>query len=201
MPNKIDKQKLHLDKLAAKHRNVQTNLPTVTENILPESEPVVTEPHLASFPNASKEEILCEYAHFLRTLPPMIEKERKKLIDVVKDYLNIGNILDSLGDLNFDNLLHTGKGSSILDNLSIVHGSSFKVLCPPVTKCLLCEKNLTLCNKPTQVAVHTLAGPELHSKYTYRCFGCHLEKNPGQTKVRQDIYYHHDRVSETELFY
>ena len=83
---------------------------------------------------------------------------------------------------------------SPLDTLSIAHGSSFRVLCPPVTKCLLCYKDLSMCNKPTQVAVHTLKGPVLYSKYIYRCFGCCLGETSDKSEIRQDVYYHHDRV-------
>ena len=83
---------------------------------------------------------------------------------------------------------------SPLNTLSIAHGSSFRVLCPPVTKCLLCDKDLSMCNKPTQVAVHTLKGPVLYSKYIYRCFGCCLGETTDKSEIRQDVYYHHDRV-------
>ena len=81
------------------------------------------------------------------------------------------------------------------DSLPIIHGRSFRVLCPPIKKCLLCEKDLSMPHKPTQVAVHTLEGPVLYSKYIYRCIGCRLGKFNKQTEVVQDINYHHDRVS------
>ena len=162
MPNKIDKQRLHLDKLAANSRNVQPNCIPSVQDILPEQSP----PHLSAFPNASKEEILCEYTNFLRNLPPMLEKEQTKVINAVKNYLDIETTLENIHQLDFNKLLHIKKGSCILDHLSVSHGSSFKILCPPITKCLLCEKNLTMHNKPTQVIVHTLHGPTLYSNHT-----------------------------------
>jgi hypothetical protein len=190
MPNKIDKQRLHLDKLAANSRNVQPKCIPSDQDILPEQLP----PHLSAFPNASKEEIFCEYTNFLRTLPLMLEKEQTKVINAVKTYLDIETILKNICDLDFNKLLHINKGSCILEHLSVSHGSSFNILCPPITKCLLCEKNLTMHNKPTQGIIHSLQGP----KYIYRCFGCHLSsaKDPMQSDVRQDVNNHHDLVSK-----
>ena len=193
MPNKIEKQRLHLDKLAANNRNVQPKCIPSDQDILPKQLP----PHLSAFPNASKEEIFCEYTNFLRNLPLMLEKEQTKVINAVKTFLDIETILKNIHELDFNKLLHINKGSCILDHLSISHGSSFNILCPPITKCLLCEKNLTMHNKPTQVIIHSLHGPVLYSKYIYRCFGCNLTsaKDPMQSDVRQDVNYHHDRVS------
>ena len=81
--------------------------------------------------------------------------------------------------------------------MSVHLGRSFKLLCPPVTKCLLCSSSLTLSSKPTQVVVHTLQGPEVYSKYLYRCRGCCLshDKHAAHSAARQDVMYHHDRVS------
>ena len=88
------------------------------------------------------------------------------------------------------------EGVNSLDKLSVEVGRSFKFIVPPVTQCLLCGSNLTLHHKPTQVVVHTLTGPELYSKYIYRCRGCALSRDKGVPQsVRQDVSYHHDRVS------
>lgn len=185
MTSNIEKQRLCLEKRAGKVRNLQNN--------------VSKKPHLPIFPNASKEEIFIEYTNFLRNMPRLVEGEQQKVINSVKTYLKIGPILDNIHDLNFDNLLHIKEGSRILDYMSVEYGRSLNILCPPITNCLLCGKNLQLANKATQVAVHTLTGPVLYSKYIYRCRGCHLTKAKDslQTKARQDVFYHHDRVRNT----
>ena len=201
MPSKIEKQRLHLEKLAANCRNLQQNSEP-SGNVPPDNpasslSPPLQPPHLPAFPRCSKEEILSEYMNFLRHLPPLIEKEKVKVIENVKSYLKIDPIVHEFHKLDFNNLLNIKEGSHILDNLSVEHGRSFKILCPPVQKCLLCGSDLTVTKKPTQVAVHGLTGPSLYSKYNYRCRGCPLttDKDLKQTEARQDVYYHHDRVS------
>ena len=104
MSKKINNQKKLLDKLAAKqgHDSIGSN------------EPVSAQPHLASFPNASKEEILCEYLSFLKNLPPLLDGEKTKLVTEIRHLLDIDKIIQNLNELDFDKLLHIGKGSSIL---------------------------------------------------------------------------------------
>ena len=200
MPSKLEKQRLHLEKLAANCRNLQQN--SEPSSNVPLDNPASSLnhqqlPHLPAFPLCSKEEILSEYMNFLRHLPPLIEKEKVKVIETVKSYLKIDSIVHEFHKLDFNKLLNIKEGSHILDILSVEHGKSFKILCPPVQKCLLCGSDLTMSNKPTQVAVHGLTGPSLYSKYNYRCRGCVLttDKDLKQTEARQDVYYHHDRVS------
>ena len=109
MPKKIDKQKKHLDKLAAENLR-QDREPEPSDS----SVPTVVPPHLPLFPDASKEEILCEFTNFLRNLPPMIDKEKIKIVNTVKSLLNIDKIIAHLDELDFEKLIHVGKGSLIL---------------------------------------------------------------------------------------
>ena len=111
MPNKIDKQRLHLDKLAANSRNVQPKCIPSDQDILPEQLP----PHLSAFPNASKEEIFCEYTNFLRTLPLMLEKEQTKVINAVKTYLDIETIVKNI-DVNYHHDRVSKKAGVTLKN-------------------------------------------------------------------------------------
>ena len=112
MPNKIDKQKKHLDKLAAKNRRQSQEQESVGSPVS-----FVAPPHLPSFPNATREEILCEYSNFLRNLPPMLDKEKTKIVNAVKSLLNIDQIIVHLDELDFDKLLHIGEGSLILGSI------------------------------------------------------------------------------------
>ena len=151
----------------------------------------------------ASEEILCEYFNFLRNLPSeFIECEKKKLIDTVRKEWKIDDILSNVHGLNFEKTLVDSKNtSSLTDELSIKLGRSLRVLCPPVSKCILCDKKLTVNNQPVQIVVHTLMGPKMYSKYILRCKNCRLttkEKyKKDDLKLRQDMYYHPDKVSKS----
>ena len=148
----------------------------------------------------SEEEILSEYLNFLRNLPDLIETEKKKLIDIVKKEWRIDEIMSNFKMLNFEKkLVNVKKGNSLLDELSIKLGRSLRVLCPPVSRCLLCDQKLAMNNKPIQIVIHTLTGPVMYSKYILRCKNCRLttkEKFKAcNEKLRQDVYYHPDKVT------
>lgn len=53
-------------------------------------------------------------------------------------------------------------------------------------------------NKPIQVVVFTLMGPEMQTKYILRCRNCRLNErdhlNPAMEDHRQDVWYHPDMV-------
>ena len=75
-----------------------SNMPSKTRNQLARlakmqsssnKETVEDKPHLPDFPNSSKEEILCTYMNFLRNLPPLIETEKNKIINCVKESIII----------------------------------------------------------------------------------------------------------------
>ena len=140
----------------------------------------------------SDEEILSEYLNFLRNLPDLIECEKKKLIDIVRKEWKIDEIMSNIKLLNFEKkLVNVKKGKSLLDELSIKLGISLRVLCPPVTRCLLCDQKLAMNNKPIQIVVHSLMGPVMYSKYILRCKNCRLttkEKFKAvNEKLRQDV--------------
>ena len=85
MPNKNRYQLAKILANKAKNKNSNTEEPSVVspgENV-EESPP----PHLESFPNSSKEEIFSDYLNFLRSLPPLIESEKTKIINSVKGSL------------------------------------------------------------------------------------------------------------------
>ena len=98
-------------------------------------------------------------------------------------------------------LVDSKNTSSLTDELSIKLGRSLRVLCPPVSKCILCDQKLSVNNQPVQIVVHTLMGPKMYSKYILRCKNCRLttkEKyKKDDLKLRQDMYYHPDKVSKS----
>ena len=155
----------------------------------------------------TKEEIFLEYCNFLQSLPDLIDSESIKIIDLVKKELSIEKMLNELQHCDFRSLVNT-QNIHLMKHLSAKLGFSLKFLCPPVKSCILCERKLTLNNKPTQVIVHNVTGPELYTKYIYRCRGCKLENNSKGNKSDkpnvQDIYYHSDRYGNLQtgwLFY
>ena len=155
----------------------------------------------------TKEEIFLEYCNFLQSLPDLIDSESIKIIDLVKKELSIDKMLHELQHCDFRSLVMT-QNIHLMKHLSAELGFSLKFLCPPVKSCILCERKLTLNNKPTQVIVHNVTGPELYTKYIYRCRGCKLENcskgNKSDKPNVQDIYYHSDRYGNLQtgwLFY
>jgi hypothetical protein len=70
-----------------------------------------------------------------------------------------------------------------------------------VTHCLLCKEELKVHNKPAQVSVFTMTGPEIFSKYILRCRNCRLcpkeDFVPTLQSFRQDVWYHPDKVFKT----
>ena len=138
------------------------------------------------YAHLSKEEIFVEYVNFLRTFPDILDSEKKKLVNIVKRELKNDDIVKEIQSCDFDTLVDKHESSHLIDHLSTKLGFSLKIVCPPVKSCILCESKLTLNNKATQVIVHTMAGPQLYSKYIYRCRNCKLVKKSKVTKMRKN---------------
>ena len=118
----------------------------------------------------SCEEVLSEYLNFLRNLPDLIPSERKKIIDLVKKEWKIDDLMSNIHELSFEKkLVNVKNNNSLLDKLSTKLGRSLRVMCPPVSKCLLCEENLAMNIKPVQIVAHKLSGPVMYSKYILMC--------------------------------
>ena len=142
----------------------------------------------------SREERIDELSRFVKTLPDqLLVGEREKLISDVVKKLNIKEITNE--NLDFTRLTNKHEGM-LLAEISRKNGQSLKIMAPPVNKCLFCKHKLQLAhNKPTQVMVHQLEGPDVYSKYSYRCKNCPLKtseeiRNGNEILERQDIRYH-----------
>ena len=124
----------------------------------------------------SSEEVFVEYLDFLGSLPDLIETEKKRMITVVEKELKIKELSRKIDEFDFKTLMNR-KPSHLIDHLACKLGYSLKILCPPVKACLLCKKGLTVNHKPSQVIVHKITGPEIYSKFLYRCRECKLSND------------------------
>ena len=50
----------------------------------------------------------------------------------------------------------------------------YEILCPPVEKCVKCDRKLTIHNQPAQVTIFKLTGPVPSLKLTSKCQRCGL---------------------------
>ena len=149
-----------------------------------------------SFPDEDcVEEKLSEYFGFLRNLPILPENERRKIIEIVREEWAVDALLKL--PINPEKLINIRNGGNLLERLSTKIGFSLRILAPPVDSCLLCKEFLAVSSKPTQIAVHTLTGPKIYTKYMLRCQSCRLVKTSKFDKrnesKRQTIYYHPDK--------
>ena len=72
------------------------------------------------FARLTPEQVFVEYLDFIRSIPPhLIESEKKRLLKVVEDKLNIADTVKSTVKLDFKSLVHV-KSSKLIDLLSIV---------------------------------------------------------------------------------
>ena len=140
-------------------------------------------------------ERLSEYIQFMKHLPKdLLEAEESRLIEIVEEALDIKEMLVKIG-IDFRNLTQLNDGK-LISRLSSKLGQSLMIVAPPVNKCLQCQRKLTLNhNKQTQVALFTLQGPKMCSKYIYRCLLCPLREktendNNAGASDRQDVFYH-----------
>ena len=141
----------------------------------------------------SPEEVLLEFMEFMRKLPILIKSEKDRLVNLVKEELQVDKIV--LSKLDFRKLSSLESGNHVISQLSRKIGQSLNILAPPITRCLLCRENLTMNNPPSQIVVHGMNGPEVYSKYILRCRMCKLDhKSKTQDKkLKQDVYYHPER--------
>ena len=118
---------------------------------------------------ASPGDILAEYLWFKRNLiPKLLDTVGSKLLMEVRKHLNIDEAKERLCDTSAEKVKPEGTSFPILDSLSSLIGICLRnVMAPPVMRCILCGENLTLLNKPVNVPLHTLSGPQMATKYMY----------------------------------
>ena len=132
----------------------------------------------------SKSDKVFEYLFFRRSLPSMISEEEKKLIEEVEDELGV-----NLADATMINPQTSKRGSStpLLDAIGYKNGKNYmNILAPPVTKCVLCHRDLTKNHNASQVVRLTLEGPVVATKYIWRCRNC-------PQFINGDIAFHPDK--------
>ena len=128
------------------------------------------------------EEVTYEYSRWIRSLQKtLLDGPKMKIISEVKSHLKIN---ERQKQISFDPHLHNQQSTPLIDLLSVKLGKSYKILCPPTKTCFLCDRNLQLAHQdPTHVQMVTLTGPEIYSKFTYRCRAC--PKQPTGAKRKQ----------------
>ena len=195
----MNKEALRLKRKLEKVQEKKVSKPDIDEERVQSLSEKVT----CSDAPVSIEEILSEYFLFLRNLPIMPDLEKQRLIDLVKNEWGIAEIIKS--SLKPENLVHLKNGSNLSDRLSAKIGQSLRVIAPPVKICLLCNEKLSVSNYPTQIVVHTLTGPRIHSKYILKCQRCRLidksKFNPLHENRRQAVFYHPDRFGNMQNGY
>ena len=132
----------------------------------------------------SKSDKVFEYLFFRRSLPSMLSEEEKKVIEEVEDELGV-----NLADATMINPQTSKRGSStpLLDAIGYKNGKNYmNILAPPVTKCVLCHRDLTKNNNASQVVRLTLEGPVVATKYIWRCRNC-------PQFINGDIAFHPDK--------
>ena len=150
---------------------------------------------------ATPADVLSEYSYFLRNLPNLIEKTRGELISEVETHLNIDIAKQALAQ--GDDMAHMNlkAGFPILDSLSMKLGLNLRrVLCPPVTQCLLCGKNLTRNHKAAIVPFHTDEGPMLATKYAWECRRCNCTfKFRNEVEENTRVFYNLDNYGNSTM--
>ena len=143
---------------------------------------------------ASPHDVWLEYMYFKRSMPKLLEWERSELLSAVKEHLKIPEVKKKMSeDLDDESINLGGKGFPILEALSIKMGVSLLyILAPPCTTCLICNRTLTRYNTPCTVALHTLDGPVVATKFSYRCHRC-----KGGNGANLDLFYACDFYGNT----
>ena len=102
------------------------------------------------------------------------------------------------------NLIALKNGHDLTDKLSAKLGQSLRIITPPVKNCLFCHEKSSV-HKKSQIAVHTLSGPKVFTKYLLKCQRCRLVKkskfDPCDEDMRQDIFYHPDKYGNMQNGY
>ena len=122
--------------------------------------------------NSSNLDRVSEYLQFKKQADRLLPSVRDELVTLVRRELDIDRAIENL---KLDTKISVEDGTPILDALGAKFCTSFaNILAPPTLKCLLCYKGLThqKHNKSAVVALFTMDGPVVASKYDYRCRQC-----------------------------
>ena len=116
---------------------------------------------------SSKQDRLFEFLKFRKNCPKLLPVVQLELEQKVQHGLQVENV-----DFREPQLNPPGS-EPLLPALGNKLGQSqVRILAPPVTECLLCDRLLTQNHPPVQVSLLGLKGPTLASKYAWRCRSC-----------------------------
>ena len=121
---------------------------------------------------STKLDKILEYLLFKRNLPNLLPEVKTALETLVRTELKVEEALCNL-DLG-DAVTQEDGETPLLDALGLRIGQPVaRILAPPTVDCLLCHRQLTKHNTPSTVALFTMTGPLLASKYIWRY--CYLQ--------------------------
>lgn len=152
---------------------------------------------------ATKHDIAAEYYNFLKKVPKLLNNQSSDLLHLVRKELRMDDIECSMnrGEMKNTKFNFKGVGTPIFDALGYKLGYNLiNILAPPTLLCLLCKKPLVSNNNPTQVILHKLSGPELSTKYMWRCKSCvgAWKLSDDRTGQSGDVHYHPDRYGNPD---
>ena len=151
---------------------------------------------------ASPHDIYGEYIFFLKKLPRLIKLAEEDLIGKVRSNLKIDDVQKQLSKPSGGERVNLkGDQYPLLDALSFKLGLCLRnILAPPTQTCLLCKKGLLRNHKPTVVPFHTLAGPEMASKFSWECRACSFIFDfRGKYETNNRVYYSLDQYGNPDV--
>ena len=147
-------------------------------------------------------DVFGEYLFFLKKLPKLLNNAEQELIHQVRENLKIDEVKRNLSQPSSGEKVNLkGEQYPLLDALSFKLGLCLRnILAPPTQTCLLCEKPLQRNNKPVMVPFHTLAGPELASKFSWECRSCKgIAGFRGKYETNCRVYYSLDQFGNPDM--
>lgn len=151
---------------------------------------------------ASPHDIYGEYIFFLKKLPRLIKLAEEDLIGKVRSNLKIDDVQKQLSKPSGGERVNLkGDQYPLLDALSFKLGLCLRnILAPPTQTCLLCKQGLLRNHKPTVVPFHTLAGPEMASKFSWECRACSFIFDfRGKYETNNRVYYSLDQYGNPDV--
>jgi hypothetical protein len=124
---------------------------------------------------ATDDDIDWQFMCFMKQLPTTLPEEiRLKWLRKVRLLLKITEVKKRIRKTPRRKVFTSTSldETPVLDAMSAYIGMSWRILTPPTSTCLLCQRPLTIRNKQTQVKLHTKIGSLISSKYILRCRNC-----------------------------
>ena len=163
-----------------KKRTVEENSPPETTKKIKITLDLTAKPETAGdylnkrLNSSSSQDRYYEYQTYKKNCPKLLPSVQLELDQLVLQGLRVENVDVSVPHLNPCGSMPLLPALGNKLGLSLDH-----ILAPPVTDCLLCDRQLTKHHPPVQVSLLGLNGPSLASKYAWRCRNCPVIPDEG----------------------